>query len=103
MQYRVLKTGDGPKPAETDSVECHFRGTYIGGIEFSNSYRGGKPATLKLSELAAGLKEALLLMSVGSKWEVVIPPELIPGNNPARLRTQPKKVVIYELELLAIK
>ena len=95
VQYRVLKTGDGPKPAETDSVECHFRGTYIGGIEFSNSYRGGKPATLKLSKLAAGLKEALLLMSVGSKWEVVIPPELIPGNNPARLSGSRCRVFIH--------
>jgi FKBP-type peptidyl-prolyl cis-trans isomerase FklB len=103
LQYRILRAGSGPKPTETDTVECHFRGTYIDGHEFSDSYRSGKPATLKMSEAAAGLKEALLLMPVGSKWEVVIPPQLIAGENPARLRTQPKKIVIYELELLAIK
>jgi FKBP-type peptidyl-prolyl cis-trans isomerase FklB len=103
LQYRILKAGDGPKPAETDTVECHFRGTYIDGTEFANSRPSGQPATLKMAEMAPGLKEALQLMSVGSKWEVVIPPQLNPEKNPARLRTQPSKVVIYELELLAIK
>lgn len=103
LQYRILKAGEGPKPAESDTVECHFRGTYIDGTEFASSHTSGKPATLKIAETTPGLKEALLLMSVGSEWEVVIPPQLNPEKNPARLRTQPNKILVYEIELLAIR
>lgn len=68
LQFRVLKTGDGRRPTDADTVEINFRGTLLDGTEFDNSYQRGLPATFQLGGVIPGWKEALKLMPVGSKW-----------------------------------
>jgi len=29
LLYTIFKAGDGKKPADTDTVECHYRGTLV--------------------------------------------------------------------------
>ena len=103
LQYRILKLGDGRKPAETDSVECHYRGTLIDGTEFDSSYPTGKPATFKVTGVIPGWTEALKLMPVGSKWQIFIPPQLAYGDRGAGRDIGPNATLIFELELLAIQ
>ena len=103
LQYRVLKTGDGRKPAETDSVECHYRGTLINGTEFDSSYKRGQPATFKVNGLIRGWQEALKLMPVGSKWQLFVPPDLAYGDRGAGKDIGPNETLIFDLELIAIK
>jgi FKBP-type peptidyl-prolyl cis-trans isomerase FklB len=50
----------------------------------------------------AGLKEAVKLMPTGSKWEIVIPPQLAYGAFGNR-GVGPNAVLIYEMEILGIK
>ena len=102
LQYKILKAGDGGKPTEADTVECRLRGTHIDGTEFDSSYRSGQPATLKVSEVIPGWREALKLMSVGSKWQLFIPPQLAYGQRGSG-GIGPYETIIYELELVAIK
>ena len=45
LQYKVVKQGDGPKPAATDTVTTHYKGTLIDGTEFDSSYTRGEPAS----------------------------------------------------------
>lgn len=108
LQYRILKAGDGRKPTLSDAVECHFLGTLIDGRAFAGSDPAGKPTIFKMSELTPGLKEALQLMPVGSKWQLFIPPQLAYGEQGVgRSRLGPKigpnATLIYELELAGIK
>lgn len=103
LQYKILKAGDGKKPTESDTVECNYRGTLINGTEFDNSSRTGKPATFKVAGLIPGWTEALQLMPVGSKWRLVIPPQLAYGERGAGSVIGPNATLIFELELLAIK
>ena len=103
LQYKILKAGDGKKPTESDTVECNYRGTLINGTEFDNSARTGKPATFKVAGLITGWTEALQLMPVGSKWQLVIPPQLAYGDGGAGSVIGPNATLIFELELLAIK
>ncbi len=101
VQYEVLKKGSGQQPKATDTVMVQYQGSLTNGTVFDGTYEDGKPAPMKIDEVAVpGLKEALLLMHPGDKWRVVIPPNMgfvNFGNN--RLR---RRDLIYEIELLAV-
>jgi FKBP-type peptidyl-prolyl cis-trans isomerase FklB len=103
MQYKILKAGTGPKPAATDSVVCNYRGTLINGKEFDSSYKRGQPATFPVSGVIKGWTEALQLMPVGSKWQLVIPADLAYGDRGAGADIGPGETLIFEVELLSIE
>ncbi len=104
LQYKILRAGSGRKPTDADAVECNYRGTLVNGTEFDSSYRTGQPATFPVKGLIPGLAEALKLMPVGSKWQLVIPPQLAYGEKGAVARhVGPNTTLIFELELIAIK
>jgi len=107
LQYKILKTGDGPQPTAADTVEYKFRGSLIDGTEFNSSSRTGNPLTVKVGAAIAGMKEALQLMPQGAKWVLYIPPPLAYGEKGVigsrnRYQIPPNATIILELELLAI-
>lgn len=102
VQYKVLKSGDGKTPTETDSVECNYRGTLLDGTEF-DSTETGKPATLKVSQLIPGWKDALKVMPAGSKWMVYIPSQLAYGPRGVGSDIGPNETLVFEVDLLAVK
>jgi FKBP-type peptidyl-prolyl cis-trans isomerase FklB len=103
LQYKILKEGDGPKPAATDSVVCNYRGTLLNNTEFDSSYKRGQPATLRVNGVIKGWTEALQLMPVGSKWQLFIPPDLAYGARGAGGPIGPNATLIFEIELLSIQ
>jgi len=102
LEYKILKAGDGPKPAATDSVTCNYRGTLINGKEFDSSYKRGQPATFPLGGVIKGWTEALQMMSVGSKWQLYIPADLAYGDHPPGADIPPGSTLIFDVELLSI-
>ena len=103
LQYKVLKAGDGPKPAASDTVICNYRGTLVDGKEFDSSYKRGEPATFPVSGVIKGWTEALQLMPVGSKWQLVIPPDLAYGQQGAGRDIGPDSTLVFEVELISIQ
>ncbi len=103
LQYMVLEKGDGPKPKATDAVSVHYRGTLIDGTEFDSSHKRGKPVTFPVNGVIAGWTEALLLMNVGSKYKLFIPPNLGYGERGASQVIGPEATLIFEVELLGIE
>ncbi len=103
LQYKILKAGDGKKPAADDTVVCHYRGTLIDGQEFDSSYKTNQPATFAVKRVIKGWNEALQLMPVGSKWQVFIPPNLGYGERGTPQRIGPNATLIFEVELISIK
>jgi FKBP-type peptidyl-prolyl cis-trans isomerase len=101
LQYKVIKAGVGVKPTDKDVVKCRYRGTLIDGTMFEQS-DAAKPASIQVEPLVPGLKEAIKLMPVGSKWEVYIPAELGFGSAGKPPKVGPDAVIIYELELLGL-
>ena len=103
LQYKILKEGTGPKPTATDSVVCNYRGTLINGTEFDSSYKRGQPATFPVVGVIKGWTEALQLMPVGSKWQLVIPSSLAYGERGAGGDIGPNATLIFEVELMSIQ
>jgi FKBP-type peptidyl-prolyl cis-trans isomerase len=103
LQYRIVRVGDGRRPGDSDIVECHYRGMLIDGTEFDSSYRRGQPVSFGVTGVIPGWREALKLMSVGSKWQLFIPPELAYGERGAGCDIGPNATLIFEVELLAVK
>ena len=103
LQYKILTAGTGPKPTASDSVVCNYRGTLINGTEFDSSYKRGQSATFGVGQVIKGWTEALQLMPVGSKWQVVIPSSLAYGDRGAGAEIGPNATLIFEVELLSIQ
>lgn len=103
LQYEVITEGKGDKPAATNTVKVHYKGTTIAGKVFDSSYDRGTPAEFPLNRVIAGWTEGLQLMSVGSKYKFYIPYNLAYGERGAGQDIKPFETLIFEVELLEIK
>jgi FKBP-type peptidyl-prolyl cis-trans isomerase len=102
LQYKVITKGTGPMPKSDDTVKTHYRGTSIDGTEFDSSYKRGEPATFGVTQVIKGWTEALLMMPVGSKWQLFIPSDLAYGPS-GRPSIPPNATLLFDIELLAIE
>jgi FKBP-type peptidyl-prolyl cis-trans isomerase len=102
LQYEIITQGTGSRPSLKDTVVCNYKGSFLNGTEFDNSYTRGVPAEFPVTGVIRGWTEVLQLMPVGSKYKVYVPYQLgygssdyngIPGGS----------MLIFEIELLSIK
>jgi len=101
LQYKVVVMGDGAKPAASDKVTVHYRGTLLNGEEFDSSYSRNQPTSFQLDQVIPGWTEGVALMPVGSKFMFYIPPNLAYGPNGGG-PIGPNATLIFEVELLSI-
>jgi len=102
LQYSVITAAEGAKPAATDKVTVHYKGTLIDGTEFDSSIARGEPISFPLNGVIKGWQEGVQLMSVGSKYKLVLPSDLAYGDRGAGPKIGPNSVLVFEVELLAI-
>ena len=102
LQYKVVKMGNGAKPAATDRVKVHYHGTTINGIVFDSSVHRGEPIVFPLNQVIAGWTEGVQLMPTGSKFIFYIPSELAYGDHGAGAIIKPGSTLIFEVELIDI-
>lgn len=103
IQYVVLTAAEGDKPAATDTVTVHYKGTLLNGEEFDSSYKRGQPAVFPLNRVIKGWTEGVQLMSVGSKYKFTIPADLAYGPNGNPPSIPGNSVLEFEIELLEIQ
>lgn len=103
LLYKELTAGAGEKPGPQDTVVVHYRGTLINGTEFDSSIKRNQPASFSLGGIIPGWQEVLQLMPEGSRWEVVIPPELAYGSQGAGGAIGPEETLVFEIELIEVK
>lgn len=102
LQYEVLVEGIGKKPQVKDKVLCHYKGELLNNEIFDSSYARKKPEIFLIKELISGFKQALLLMPVGSKWRLFIPPKLGYGFESLTPTSGGNLTLIFEVELLSV-
>ena len=101
LLYTVEREGDGDKPSADSRVRVHYAGTLIDGTEFDSSYKRGEPATFGVGQVIPGWTEALQMMKVGAKYNLIIPPDLAYGPQ-GNQRIPGNAVLLFEVELLEI-
>jgi FKBP-type peptidyl-prolyl cis-trans isomerase FklB len=103
LQYKVLKSGNGPSPAATDTVKVNYEGSLIDGTVFDSSIKRGEPASFPVNRVIPGWTEALQLMKVGDKWQLFIPAKLAYGERSPSPSIPPNSTLIFDVELLSIE
>ncbi|WP_354668333.1 FKBP-type peptidyl-prolyl cis-trans isomerase [Colwellia sp. E2M01] len=103
LQYEVITTGDGEKPAADSTVSVHYHGTFANGDVFDSSVQRGQPAEFPVNGVIAGWTEALQLMTEGSKWKLTIPYSLAYGERGSQGAIPPYATLVFDVELLSIK
>jgi FKBP-type peptidyl-prolyl cis-trans isomerase len=108
VQYRVVTNGTGAKPTQASEVEINYKGALTTGQAFVDTFsppQGQKPGpvSLKVSQVPlVGLREALLQMPAGSRWEVVLPADKAYGNTPES-PIGPNQAVVFDVQLVSVK
>ena len=102
LQYEVVTEGKGAAPTATDTVKVHYTGTLVDGTKFDSSYDRKEPVEFPVGGVIRGWTEALLLMTPGSKFKLVIPSDLAYGPQ-GRPGIPPNAVLLFDVELLEVK
>ena len=89
-------------PAANSQVTVSYTGTLIDGTMFDSSFGRGEPSTFALDGTIPGFAEGVRLMSVGSEYRFVLPPELGYGDASAGDTIPPDSVLIFVVGLLEI-
>ncbi|QCI17991.1 FKBP-type peptidyl-prolyl cis-trans isomerase [Buchnera aphidicola (Acyrthosiphon lactucae)] len=101
LLYLLEREGEGEALTNDTKITVHYKGTFVNGIEFDNSYKRDKPVSLILKDVILGWQEGLKYIKKGGKIKLVIPPNLaygekevngIPGNS----------TLIFDIELLDV-
>ena len=100
LAYLILKEGSGPKPNIDSTVEVHYVGRLLDGIEFDSSVKRGVPTQFGITQVISGWTEVLQLMPEGSKWKVYIPAEMAYGSSGAGGVIGPNQDLIFDIELI---
>ncbi|MBS0432012.1 MAG: FKBP-type peptidyl-prolyl cis-trans isomerase [Proteobacteria bacterium] len=102
LQYQVIAQGSGARPTATDTVQINYTGTFVNGQEFDSSAKHGSgPASISLNEVFPGFREGLMMMSPGSHYKFVIPPNLAYGSQP-RGPMPPNATLLFDVTLVKI-
>ncbi|WP_017258294.1 FKBP-type peptidyl-prolyl cis-trans isomerase [Pedobacter arcticus] len=102
LQYEVITMGTGVKPADTDTVTVHYKGSLVDGKQFDSSYDRGEPISLPLNGVIPGWTEGVQLMPVGSKFRFYIPYQLGYGERGAGQDIPPFSTLVFDIELMKI-
>ena len=102
VQYKVIKEGNGPVPADTSMVKVHYEGRTLEGKVFDSSYKRGNPIELRCNQTIKGWTDAMTHMPVGSTWEVYIPQDLAYGAR-EQGDIKPFSVLVFKIELISIE
>ncbi|MFY7878635.1 MAG: FKBP-type peptidyl-prolyl cis-trans isomerase [Lacibacter sp.] len=103
IQYKIINQGTGAKPVLEDTIKVHYKGTTLDGNVFDDSYSRGEPIEFPLGNLIEGWKQTLILMPVGSKWQLFIPSDYAYGDRGAGNNIPGGATLVFELELLDVK
>ena len=105
LRYQYIVRGSGKQAEAGKTVAVHYKGTLDNGKEFDNSYSRKKPIEFPLGQgnVIEGWDEGIALLREGDKARFVIPSHLAYGSAGAGGVIPPNAVLIFDVELMAVK
>ena len=108
VQYRVIEAGSGAKPTQSSDVQLTYKGSLPDGTVLMDTNQAPEgqtagPVALKVSQVPLeGLRDALLQMPAGARWEVVLPGDKAYGND-IRAGRMANQAVVFDVKLVSVK
>lgn len=103
VAYKVLENGTGAKPTQASTVALEVSGPFPMGQRPQSANPPQNIPSIKVSAVEmAAMREVLLQMPAGSKWEVALPPDKAYGADP-RTGFPPNVAVVFEIKLISVK
>ena len=106
LRYVIDKPGDGiTKPERGQTVAVNYRGAFLDGTEFDNSYKRGEPFTFQvgLARVIPGWDEGVRDMTLGETRTLIIPYWLGYGDKGIQGHIPGKATLIFDVELVDIR
>lgn len=107
MYFIEIEEGKGNFPQVGNNVFVHYRGYFLDGYEFDNTYTANQPLDVIYGlsgQVIKGFEKALSKMKVGAKAQIILPSRLAFGERGSTTGIVPPNTpVVYELELIKIK
>ena len=102
LQYRVLRSGTGKRPGGDDLLRISYTVHLVNGA-LVDSTNPALPQTISQNTIGmAGLAEALALMHVGDRWQLVLPANLALGaKGAANSAVPPNQTLLFDLTLIS--
>jgi len=104
LKYIVVEKGSGPRAENNKEVEVHYTGYLTDGKKFDSSRDRNEPIEFVLGtgKVIKGWDEGIALMSVGDKYQLIIPPDLGYGKKGAGNIIPPDATLIFDVELISV-
>jgi peptidylprolyl isomerase len=103
VQYREIEKGSGAKPTQASTVQLEVAGPYAWGERLQQARPAQQIPSIKVSDIEMpAMREALLQMPAGSKWEITLPSDKAYGADP-RTPFPPNVAVQFEVKLVSVK
>ncbi|MDG2516413.1 MULTISPECIES: FKBP-type peptidyl-prolyl cis-trans isomerase N-terminal domain-containing protein [Lysobacter] len=103
VQYREIEKGSGAKPTQASTVQLEVAGPYAWGERPQQARPAQQIPSIKVSDIEMpAMREALLQMPAGSKWEITLPSDKAYGADP-RTPFPPNVAVQFEVKLVSVK
>ena len=102
LQYTIVdQSGSGEKCQVEDQVKVNQRIWLVDGTVVADTYKG-EPDKFLIKEAIEGYQEALMMMDVGDRYKLFVPPELAWGKRGAGNKIGPNATLIIDVRLLEI-
>jgi peptidylprolyl isomerase len=103
VQYRVIEAGSGAKPTQASTVQLQVAGPFAWGERPPQARPAQDIPAVKVSEIEMPvMREVILQMPAGAKWEVTLPADKAYGADP-RTPFPPNVAVQFEVKLVSVK